>query len=273
MDTPWYAALNSQINTAYSIAQAYYTQRENQFKKVVFNNSVRELKAFTKQLVTTAKAYRPNVYDQVKKALDGESVGMPQSPNAEYQVDVQTLYNAAYGKKKGLQFIAGEKFEYFLRDHIRLTNRQGQAINSHVVQQVGKVVNAAFTTSGAKDTRTDVAIAPGTITKDTIMELTVPLDLHNQELQNLGSERKITNALMREIIAGNVDLGVFGFQAKTYRGLSGMKWMTSQPLATMIRQRFAQGQTDNAPTWSSNYASLYTVYFLSKYLANSLQAP
>lgn len=261
MDTPWYASLNNAINSAYSTAQAYYAQRENQFRKVVFNNSKQALKDFAKQLTATAKAYRPNVYDQVEAALNNGT--LPHAPSAEYEVDVQTLYNAAYGKKKGLQFIAGEKFEYFLQDHIKLNNRQGQAISSHVVQQVGKVVNKAFTTSGAKDTRTDVAIGPGIITKDTQMELTIGLDLHNSELEALGTERKIVNALMRDIVQNGVDLNVFGFQAKTYRGLSGMKWMTSQPFGSELRRIYA-----NDKYWSSNYASLYSVYFLSKYVIN-----
>lgn len=262
MDTPWYASLNNTINSSYSIAQAYYAQRENQFRKVVFNNSKQALKDFAKQLTTTAKAYRPNVYDQVEAALKNKS--LPPVPDGEYKVDVQTLYNAAYGNKKSLQFIAGEHFEYFLRDHIRLNDRQGQAISSHIVQQVGKVINKAFTTSGGgKDTRTDIAIGSGNITKDTQMELTIGLDLHNDELEALGTERKIVNALIRETVRNGVDLNVFGFQAKTYKGLSGMKWMTSQSLGSELRRIYA-----NDKYWSSNYASLYSVYFLSKYVIN-----
>ena len=263
MDTPWYASLNNTINSSYSIAQAYYAQRENQFRKVVFNDSKKALNDFAKQLTATAKAYRPNVYDQVEAALKNKP--LPSTPpSLEYKVDVQTLYNAARNNKKGLQFIAGEHFEYFLQEHIRLNDRQGRKISSYIVQQVGKVINKAFTTSGGgKDTRTDVAIRRSTIDKNTQMELTIGLDLHNDELEALGTERKIVYALIRETARNGVDLNVFGFQAKTYKGLSGMKWMTSQKLGSDLRRIYA-----NDKYWSSNYASLYSVYFLSKYVIN-----
>ena len=265
MKQPWYAELQGKINQNYGIAQEYYRQREKQFQQVILNDSIDKIKSFENDLIKLATSYKTNVIDQVSNALQQKPTYIRQD-NPIYQMSYQKLLSQVLPKNgKGLRFKAGIEFEHFLANGIKLDGDDVSAISKFALQQIGTVVNTAWTTSSqAKDTRTDIAFhGKGMpITKQNQLELTVKLDIDN--IAETVPPNLMMFAIEEMIRQQQIDTDVFGFQVKTYQGLSGQKWMNSKQLASIIQSGF---DTDNR-MWSSNYAPLWAQWILSKYLIN-----
>lgn len=272
MAMPWYSTLNSKIDANYSIAQKYYAQKEMQFKEVLISQGMKDLDKFTDELTKIAKSFHPNITAEVYKLLRGQAplTAANALQDSEFKVSIQNILESVISSKSAIgrvKFVAGGEFEHFIvRNLTALLAQNGVNINNLIAQQVGNVVNNAFVTSGAKDTRTDIALhAGGKKIDNTVQMELISAELKIDKLSSKLSQQEIYDAILAEMVKDNISQDIYGFQVKTYGSLGGNRWMNSSTIFSNINSIF-----NNGKTWSSEYATLYPTYYLSKYLIQIL---
>lgn len=268
---PRYNQLNNLIQNNYNIAQTYYNQKKVQFKNQLMKTYKATLDEFTVEIYKTAKSFKPNVIDQVAELLkNGTSLQntLNQKPQNIYEISQQNIISKVINSAhpwKTLRFKAGLEFEHFLADNINITDSQGNKILAHF----GMVGNKSFTTTKASDTRSDLVTNILGNIKDSKVELEYALDIEGLSKTYKKDENQIISKIFSIIQQENIT-DLFGFQVKTYENLNDNKWMTSEKFRNLINtEEFKVGE-EKRKTWSSNYAVLYPVYFLSKYIINIL---
>lgn len=267
---PWYSNLNAVMTANYNTAKQYYLQREKQFQAVVTREGKYTFEEFTKSLSEKAQSFHPNVTAKIYGALSNPEKyagTINATPTNEYEVSIHRILESlqstkAENRKGRVKFIAGGEFEKFLEDNM-ITGADQAKIGQFIMEQIGDIQNAAWATAGKSYTRTDVGFraSSGKIGDNATMELTKELNL--EDLSKQISDKTIYELALQQIIDQGVDTGIFGFQVKTYKELGGSRWMNSAAIFERINSIFHNGKT-----WSSEYATLYPSYYLSKYLIN-----
>lgn len=267
---PKQSSLANYTSNNYNIAQQYYRQRERQFKAMLANKCSKSLKNFIDYLTGIAENYIINIVPQVKNALANKTnlEAIKEKIDSNFWVDFDELFKALVAEKNDRwQFEIGQEFEKYLSRHVGLSNDQQKEVYNFVLQQVGLLRNEAFTTSSKSQTRTDLLVNQNRLINQDEkkspeqLELTQELIINGENLQKELRNKYIEDDLKEIIKESNINLDQFGFQVKTYPGLGGNLWSRSAPMQNRLTDELTK-------IWSRDYAILYTMYFLSKYIIN-----
>lgn len=260
---PPYNKLNSLIKNNYEVASQYYSLKEHQFEILLASNFNINKETFVKKLSSLAKSYYPNVTKQIYNILSGkEDTGQKEEKfTVSKQNILDALVNSEDNKKKNrVTFEAGLEFENFLSRNFKLSANQSNQLQSFILNNIGKLLNDSALTAGLKQTRTDLAFKTKGNVSDQI-ELTKLLDIQEIDI----SKQDYMTELFRKIRLQGINQNVLGFQVKTYSTLKDGRWMNSSVMMNTLNSIF-----DNKKTWSSEYAVLYPIYYLSRYIINIL---
>lgn len=278
---PPYSRLASQINQNYSVAAEYYSQRQNNFKKIVLNNSTNAIQkwenALNKQINNFMTDVRQRAYSVANQVNRGEKPKGAKTKNSKYQIYLDQILQAAkiktnpdvYGIGK-IAPAAGIPFEKFLADN-EISDEQINAIaEAHDeteaagiqeclqgLQQVGAVSQYSALQTGSKEIRSDLAIKTkkGDLGQ---VELTTIIDIDGLE------SSKLIQTIDNLVEQGALDFSAYGFQVKTYQG----DWTNRHWMGASVAGQSLDAILRNGETWSSNYATLYAEWYLSRMIIN-----
>lgn len=282
---PAYGMLNSQIESNYNKAIAYYKQKEAAFEKALAAQGSRNVKKrFKEEMDKYAKKWLDNVRRDFYQLLSHlrkngfESVGSfdkwSKGADTEYKADILELVKSFYSEDKGRFNYAGwgAMFEAWLAQHTigpgwseRTSTLIKNKANNLIASAFGKTSQAAATRARASETTTDIMYSAGGKTGKDVGQIELTSWLNLEAFDNI-SDQRIGSVLLSEIQKAAIDQTVFGFQLKAYtQGLDNMRWSNSSVLSKGLLEAYASSKER---TWSSNYAALYPYYYLSKYVIN-----
>lgn len=271
---PQYSQLNNLTNANYSVARAYYNQRQLAFEKAFLVDATNAMQEFTQLITKKSQEFTKYILGNVHSVLNGGEINFKGNDRgaAVYEPYIKDILQFAHNHWEVNRY-AGIPMEYFMADNATSSSGLKKILNyrdatiDNMFQQVGKLSNVAATTMKKGETRTDVAFSKNKIGENTQLELTGYIDL--EDLSSALTEEDLYAELIEKMQnTGNPDLTIYGFQVKTYRDLNDRRWMNSAALAdrlTSLSELFGGHYT-----WSSNYAALYPTYYLSKYIINIL---
>lgn len=272
---PQYSQLNNLASNNYSIARAYYNQRQLAFQKSFLIDAENAMSQFKNMIDEKTRDFFKYVIGNVHSVLNG------QQPNFRGNDKGAAVYEPYI--KDILEFTenhwsvnrhAGVPMEHFFADNATSPSGLNKILNyrdaviDNMVQQVGGVSNISAVTKKKGETRTDLALSKQKITDDTQLELTAYIDLEDLSQTALNEESLFSELIDKIQASGNPDLTVYGFQLKTYSDLNDRRWMNSAALVDRLNS--LSELFGGYYTWSSNYAALYPTYYLSKYIINIL---
>lgn len=278
---PPYSHLASQINQNYSVAAEYYSQRQNNFKKIIFHNSANAINqwkiALNKQIKNFMNDVRERAYSVANQVNKGEKPKGAKTKNPRYQIYLDQILQAAKIKTNPDVYnigriapAAGIPFEKFLADNEisgeqinaiakaqQETEEAGLAECLQGLQSVGTIPQSSALQSGSKEIRSDLAIK----TKNGELgqvELTTVIDIEGLDSSQIN--RQINNLVEQ----GALDFSAYGFQVKTYQG----DWTNRHWMGASMAGQSLEAILKNGETWSSNYATLYAEWYLSRMIIN-----
>ena len=290
---PPYAKLNDAINQNYSVARAWYSQREIKYKAALvqsINKGLSEYENNIKQQAQNFMKYvQQNAYNVISAGGGATNLiganfnGISKDDQADYEKYLSEILKEVNGNSKMIHFSAGRVFEDFMASHA-LSQEQVKKIYSlidagyneaanYVSQAIGKLPQVSAVTKSRSDSRTDVMT--GKFNEGMQIELTSTLDIN--EIHSQVPKEQLTEAYIAEAIESlmikngeSIELGVHGFQLKTYSDLKDNRWMGSSIIAKQLQNIYnTEGQIGvRRKTLSTNYDTLYPVYFLSRQLLN-----
>lgn len=281
---PGMAGLQAGINKNYSIARAYYQQREAAFDRIL-GGKAGEAKEYYQQCVQqAANTWRDKIkndfYQLLNNALRGSNISNRANKHMQdltYKASLEQLVqeflttdtNGVVKKNGSVGW--GIMLEKWLEQRLSgptwATQIQGLARSSadNLMQMHGfgaQTQRSAVTAGVARETRTDVYMGSKSAAEVGQVELTAWLDFANVDSQLTTTQ--IVSTLSNAIQQAGVDTSIYGFQVKAYiQGSDSMRWSNSQTIINQLNMIF-----HNDKWWSLNYAGAYPFYYLSKYILN-----
>ena len=278
------AGLQAGINKNYSIARAYYQQREAAFEKVL-GGKAGQAKEYYKQCIQQAtnkwlSAVKSDFYNVLNNAIKGSAISKKTAKNLSdltYKASLDQLVqeflttdtNGVVKQKGGVGW--GVMLEEWITQRLsgpdwgeRLAQLGPKAANSLMeMHGFGTQGQASAITAGVKrETRTDVFMGAKGVSDVGQIELTAWLDFAN--LDSKIDQAQVARTLFNAIQSTGIDTSIYGFQVKAYiQGSDSMRWSNSQTLINQLNMIF-----HNDSWWSLNYAGAYPFYYLSKYILN-----
>ena len=281
---PGMAGLQAGINKNYSIARAYYQQREAAFDRIL-GGKAGEAKEYYKQCVQQAtntwlSKTKNDFYQLLNNALRGSTISNKANKNMQdltYKASLEQLVqeflttdtNGVVKKNGSVGW--GIMLEKWLEQRLSGPTwaQQIQSLASGTVSNLlemhgfgAQTQRSAVTKNIARETRTDVYAGSKSASEVGQIELTAWLNFDNLDAQL--SQQQIVSTLSNAIRQAGTDTTIYGFQVKAYiQGSDSMRWSNSQTLIDQLNMIF-----HNDKWWSLNYAGAYPFYYLSKYILN-----
>lgn len=276
--------LQTGINRNYSIARAYYQQREAAFEKIL-GGKAGQAKEYYQQCVQQAtnkwlSAVKSDFYNVLNNAIRGSAISKKTAKNLQdlnYKASLDQLVQEflttdTHGVVKQKGSVGwGVMLEEWLVQRLsgpdwaeQLAQFRQQTVNSLIeMHGFGTVHQASAVTRGvSRETRTDTYAGTKSANEVGQIELTAWLDFTN--IDSKIDEAQVARTLFDAIQNIGTDTSIYGFQVKAYiQGSDSMRWSNSQTLIDQLNMIF-----HNDRWWSLNYAGAYPFYYLSKYILN-----
>lgn len=276
--------LQSTIGANYSIARAYYQQRETAFERAM-GGKVGAVKEYYRQCIQQAtnkwlSAVKSDFYSVLNNAIKGKTIGRATAnrlSDLTYKASLDQLVKEFLTtdtngviRQKGsvgwgvmleewmVQRLSGPDWAQRISDMAKNT-----ASSLMQMYAFGKQGQASAVTAGvSRETRTDVYMGTKSANNVGQIELTAWLDFDT--LDTKLTQVEVVSTLMEAIKEVGTDTTIYGFQVKAYlQGSDSMRWSNSQTLINQLNMIF-----HNDRWWSLNYAGAYPFYYLSKYILN-----
>ena len=287
---PNFNSLQGQITNNYNIAKSYYAQKKQAFlgflNKNIDNFSMMLEQYINENIVIFDKKIAQEVYSILNDENNGGWDSLVQysknlDPKREYPMPLKTIFEKlASGKIKTRNNLAsalGIEFEKFLAESL-VPEQYSQAMKGVIdsavndilsgFSQTGGIRSKSAITKGGKDIRPDIGLnISGGVKSEGIqklpnsnlgVELTALIDLNNFTSDKLIKSNDILSAYLNQ--------NSYGFSVKVWKNSNSKIFSNSSILKKQIQNEF--DQVNNNHTWSSVYASEYTIYQISRFLIN-----
>lgn len=288
---PNFNNLQGQITNNYNIAKSYYTQKKQAFLRFL-NKDIDNFSIILEQYINEKiDTFDKKITQEVYSILNDENTGgwnnlvqysKNLDPKKEYPIPLKTIFEKlASGKIKTRNNLAsalGIEFEKFLAESL-VPEQYSQAMKSVIssavndilsgFSQTGGISSKSAVTKGGKDIRPDIGLnIKGGVKSKGIqnlpnsnlgVELTALIDLNNFTSDKLIKSNDILSAYLNQ--------NSYGFSVKIWKNSNSKVFSNSSILKKQIQNEFNQANNNNH-TWSSVYASEYTIYQISRFLIN-----